>query len=161
MNSFHRLQICAAYSDTVMCYLQFRTYSVKAGWTGHPLPFILCDTMGLEEATGAGLDVDDIVSILKGHLPDSYQVELFVTFSGIMKIRQHTDLFTVRLSLFFHLYKTSSTPLLLCIRRPMAIVSLQNSRIRSTVWPLSLMSIMPAKLEGKLESIRKKVNLMG
>jgi hypothetical protein len=30
--------------------------------------------MGMEEATGAGLDVDDISSILKGHVPDRYRV---------------------------------------------------------------------------------------
>ncbi|XP_008304305.1 interferon-induced protein 44-like, partial [Stegastes partitus] len=52
---------------------QFRTYSVKAGREGKPLPIILCDTMGLEDSKGAGLDIDDISSILKGHLPDCYQ----------------------------------------------------------------------------------------
>lgn len=30
--------------------------------------------MGLEETKGAGLDIDDLGSILKGHLPDRYQV---------------------------------------------------------------------------------------
>lgn len=50
------------------------TYSVKAGRRGKPLPVILCDTMGLEEGTWVGLDVDDVISILKGHLPDRYQV---------------------------------------------------------------------------------------
>lgn len=53
---------------------QFRTYSLKAGREGKPLPIILCDTMGLEEGKGAGLDLEDISSILKGHLPDCYQV---------------------------------------------------------------------------------------
>uniref|UniRef100_A0A674CYF8 Uncharacterized protein n=1 Tax=Salmo trutta TaxID=8032 RepID=A0A674CYF8_SALTR len=33
-----------------------------------------CDTMGLEEATGGGLDMDDIVSIYKSHVQDRYQV---------------------------------------------------------------------------------------
>uniref|UniRef100_A0A3Q2PXL7 Interferon-induced protein 44-like n=1 Tax=Fundulus heteroclitus TaxID=8078 RepID=A0A3Q2PXL7_FUNHE len=43
------------------------------GQGGKPLPITLCDTMGLEESKGAGLDVDDISSILKGHVPDFYQ----------------------------------------------------------------------------------------
>lgn len=60
---------------------QFRSYSMKVGRDGKPLPIILCDTMGLEESTGAGLDIDDIVSILKGHLPDRYQVQNFVIWT--------------------------------------------------------------------------------
>uniref|UniRef100_A0A4W6CLE9 TLDc domain-containing protein n=1 Tax=Lates calcarifer TaxID=8187 RepID=A0A4W6CLE9_LATCA len=60
-------------SSTTSLTTQFRTYSMKAGREGKPLPIILCDTMGLEESTGAGLDIDDIISILKGHLPDRYQ----------------------------------------------------------------------------------------
>uniref|UniRef100_A0A673JPW4 TLDc domain-containing protein n=1 Tax=Sinocyclocheilus rhinocerous TaxID=307959 RepID=A0A673JPW4_9TELE len=53
---------------------QFRTYPVKDGREGKPLPFVLCDTMGLEEQTGAGLDIEDISSILQGHVPDRYKV---------------------------------------------------------------------------------------
>lgn len=34
---------------------------------------MLCDTMGLEESTWAGLNVDDISNIMKGHMPDTYQ----------------------------------------------------------------------------------------
>uniref|UniRef100_H3DII0 Interferon induced protein 44c2 n=2 Tax=Tetraodon nigroviridis TaxID=99883 RepID=H3DII0_TETNG len=42
---------------------QYRTYSIKAGKNGKPLPVVLCDTMGLEEMAGAGLDIDDLVNI--------------------------------------------------------------------------------------------------
>uniref|UniRef100_A0A3B3VZ78 Interferon-induced protein 44-like n=1 Tax=Poecilia latipinna TaxID=48699 RepID=A0A3B3VZ78_9TELE len=52
---------------------QFRTYSLKAGREGRLLPVILCDTMGLESSNDTGLDIEDITSILKGHLPDCYQ----------------------------------------------------------------------------------------
>uniref|UniRef100_A0A3B4ZFT9 TLDc domain-containing protein n=1 Tax=Stegastes partitus TaxID=144197 RepID=A0A3B4ZFT9_9TELE len=65
---------------------QFRTYSVKAGREGKPLPIILCDTMGLEDSKGAGLDIDDISSILKGHLPDCYQVQQFNALSRILNV---------------------------------------------------------------------------
>ncbi|XP_004679583.1 PREDICTED: interferon-induced protein 44 [Condylura cristata] len=50
----------------------YRTYSIKEGKDGNLLPFILCDSMGLCEE-GEGLHMDDIVSILKGHVPDRYQ----------------------------------------------------------------------------------------
>ncbi|KAL0160360.1 hypothetical protein M9458_044085 [Cirrhinus mrigala] len=52
---------------------QFRTYPVKDGRAGKSLPFVLCDTMGLEEQSGAGLDIEDISSILQGHIPDRYK----------------------------------------------------------------------------------------
>ncbi|XP_052395582.1 interferon-induced protein 44-like [Carassius gibelio] len=52
---------------------QFRTYPVKDGREGKPLPFVLCDTMGLEEQTGAGLDIEDISSILQGRVQDRYK----------------------------------------------------------------------------------------
>ncbi|XP_064880674.1 interferon-induced protein 44-like isoform X3 [Oncorhynchus nerka] len=52
---------------------QFRTYSIKAEQGGKALPLVLCDTMGLEEGPSAGMDIDDINSILKGHVQDRYQ----------------------------------------------------------------------------------------
>ncbi|XP_041810553.1 interferon-induced protein 44-like isoform X2 [Chelmon rostratus] len=52
---------------------QFRTYTIKAGKGGGALPLILCDTMGLEEKPDAGLDIEDIVSIYKGHVKDRCQ----------------------------------------------------------------------------------------
>ncbi|XP_049917254.1 interferon-induced protein 44-like isoform X2 [Epinephelus moara] len=52
---------------------QFRTYTVKAGKGGGALPLILCDTMGLEENADAGLDIEDLVNIYKGHVKDRYQ----------------------------------------------------------------------------------------
>uniref|UniRef100_A0A671V4S1 TLDc domain-containing protein n=1 Tax=Sparus aurata TaxID=8175 RepID=A0A671V4S1_SPAAU len=52
-------------SSTTSLTTQFRTCALKAGREGKPLPIILCDTMGLEESTGSGLDIDDIRSSLK------------------------------------------------------------------------------------------------
>nr|XP_055057641.1 interferon-induced protein 44-like [Misgurnus anguillicaudatus]XP_055057642.1 interferon-induced protein 44-like [Misgurnus anguillicaudatus] len=51
---------------------QFRTYRIKAG-KGNFLPIMLCDTMGLEEGVNAGMNIDDITNILKGHIQDKYQ----------------------------------------------------------------------------------------
>ncbi|XP_070698235.1 interferon-induced protein 44-like [Pempheris klunzingeri] len=52
---------------------QFRTYDIKAGKGGGNVPLTLCDTMGLEESADAGLDIEDIFSIYKGHIKDRYQ----------------------------------------------------------------------------------------
>ncbi|CAM4715452.1 unnamed protein product, partial [Lepidochelys kempii] len=52
---------------------QYRTYPVKDGRDGKPLPIILCDTMGIEENSGAGLEIDEVSNIRKGHVPDRYQ----------------------------------------------------------------------------------------
>lgn len=43
------------------------------------MPFVLCDTMGLEEKSGAGLDIEDISSILQGHVPDRYKVRALIS----------------------------------------------------------------------------------
>ncbi|KAM8791214.1 interferon-induced protein 44-like isoform 1-T2 [Rhynchonycteris naso] len=50
---------------------QYRTYSIRDGKNGNPLPFILCDSMGLSEE--GGLCMEDILYILKGHISDRYQ----------------------------------------------------------------------------------------
>ncbi|XP_071398992.1 interferon-induced protein 44-like isoform X2 [Centroberyx affinis] len=109
---------------------QFRTYSVKAGRDGKTLPIILCDSMGLE-STGAGLDVDDISSILKGHIPDTYQfnpsASLHPEAHGYRKSPELKD-------------------------KIHCVVYVINA---------SKVSIMPAKLEEKLAAVRTMVNLMG
>ncbi|XP_033936461.1 interferon-induced protein 44-like [Pseudochaenichthys georgianus] len=110
---------------------QFRTYSVKDGRKGKPLPFIFCDTMGLEESTGTGIDIEDISSILKGHLPDRYQFNTSAPLdsdsSGYLKSPELKD------------------------------------KIHCVTYVIDAckVSIMPPKLEEKLNAIRGKVNLMG
>ncbi|XP_027626679.1 interferon-induced protein 44 isoform X1 [Tupaia chinensis] len=60
-------------SDSTSITEQYRTYSVKDGKYGTFLPFVLCDSMGLDETEGEGLCMDDIPHILRGHVPDRYQ----------------------------------------------------------------------------------------
>ena len=76
-----------------MCFvLQYRIYSVKDGKDGKSLPCMLCDTMGLDEKEGVGLCVADIPHILKGCVPDRYQVSIlqclkhFKSFSSMLFI---------------------------------------------------------------------------
>lgn len=52
---------------------KYRTYSIRAKDDSDPLPFILCDSLGLGE--NAGLHIDDVWHILKGHTPDRYQFD--------------------------------------------------------------------------------------
>ncbi|XP_052034912.1 interferon-induced protein 44-like [Apodemus sylvaticus] len=65
---------------------QYRVYSIKDGKSGETLPFMLCDSMGLEEREDVGLCVDDIPHILKGFVPDRYQFNPCAPF----KLKHHT-----------------------------------------------------------------------
>uniref|UniRef100_A0A3Q4I3B6 TLDc domain-containing protein n=1 Tax=Neolamprologus brichardi TaxID=32507 RepID=A0A3Q4I3B6_NEOBR len=118
-------------SSSTSLTTQFRSYSVKDGREGKPLPIILCDTMGLEESKGAGLDIDDLSSILKGHLPDRYQ------FNPSAPLHSES-----------HGYRTSPG-----LKDKIHCVAY--------VIDASKVSIMPKGLEEKLDAIRRKVNLMG
>ncbi|XP_047415027.1 interferon-induced protein 44 isoform X1 [Sciurus carolinensis] len=60
-------------SDPTGISTKYRTYSIKDGNGGRCLSFILCDSLGLSEKSG--LCVEDIVYILKGHIPDRYQFD--------------------------------------------------------------------------------------
>ncbi|XP_032426946.1 interferon-induced protein 44-like [Xiphophorus hellerii] len=118
-------------SSSTSLTTQFRSYSVKAGREGKPLPIILCDTMGLEDNKGAGLDVEDISSILKGHMPNCYQ------FNPAAPLHAESHGF----------------------RKSPAV----KDKIHCVTYVIdaSKVSIMPPKLEEKMEVIRRKVNLLG
>ncbi|KAM9385551.1 interferon-induced protein 44-like [Pholidichthys leucotaenia] len=113
-----------------LCTQQFRTYSVKAGRQGKPLPIILCDTMGLEERKGAGLDIDDISSILKGHLVDRYQ------FNSSAPLHSEASSYQKSPALKDKIH---------CV---------------AYIIDACKISIMPTELEEKLDAIRRKVNLL-
>ncbi|CAM4656853.1 unnamed protein product [Leuciscus chuanchicus] len=110
---------------------QFRTYPVKDGREGKPLPFVLCDTMGLEEQSGAGLDIDDISSILQGHVPDRYKFNPTTPFQP-----EEQKAF-----------------------RPPSLQEKIHCVVY--VIDATKISLMSSKLEEKLAAIRKKVNSLG
>ncbi|XP_067252191.1 interferon-induced protein 44-like [Chanodichthys erythropterus] len=110
---------------------QFRTYPVKDGREGKPLPFVLCDTMGLEEQSGAGLDIEDISSILQGHVPDRYK---FNPTSSFQPDEQK-----------------ASKPASLQEKIHCVVYVIDATKI----------SLMSDKLEEKLAAIRRKVNSLG
>ncbi|XP_036113193.1 interferon-induced protein 44-like isoform X2 [Molossus molossus] len=68
----HMTRQAAVGSDITSITELYRIYSIKDGKDGTSLPFMLCDTMGLDEKEGVGLCVDDIPHILKGCMPDRY-----------------------------------------------------------------------------------------
>ncbi|XP_048020878.1 interferon-induced protein 44-like isoform X1 [Megalobrama amblycephala] len=110
---------------------QFRTYPVKDGREGKPLPFVLCDTMGLEEQSGAGLDIEDISSILQGHVPDRYK------FNPITPFQPDEQ--------------KASKPASLQEKIHCVVYVIDATKI----------SLMSDKLEEKLAAIRRKVNSLG
>ncbi|XP_026353524.2 interferon-induced protein 44-like isoform X1 [Ursus arctos] len=61
-------------SDVTSITEQYRIYPIRDGKYGDYLPFSLCDSMGLHEKEGVGLCMDDIPYILKGCIPDRYQL---------------------------------------------------------------------------------------
>uniref|UniRef100_A0A671Q1S9 Interferon-induced protein 44-like n=1 Tax=Sinocyclocheilus anshuiensis TaxID=1608454 RepID=A0A671Q1S9_9TELE len=63
------------FAERVMAFSDgcFRPYYIKPSSSVTHVPFILCDTMGLEDGVNTGLDVDDFATILKGHIQDKYQ----------------------------------------------------------------------------------------
>lgn len=69
----HVTRQAAVGSDITSITEQYRVYSIRDGKDGKSLPFLLCDSMGLDDKEGAGLCVDDIPHVLKGNISDRYQ----------------------------------------------------------------------------------------
>ncbi|XP_050951347.1 interferon-induced protein 44-like [Labeo rohita] len=109
---------------------QFRAYPVVDHHERRLLPFVLCDTMGLEEQSRAGLDIEDISSILQGHVPDRYKFNPMAPF-------QHKE------------------------QRVYRPASLQE-KIHCVAYVIDAtkISLMSSKLEEKLASIRRRVNML-
>ncbi|CAM5135488.1 unnamed protein product [Eretmochelys imbricata] len=110
---------------------QYRTYPVKDGRDGKPLPIILCDTMGIEENSGAGLEIDEVSNIIKGHVPDRYQFNPAATL--------HPD--------SQGYIKTPS------LKDQIHCVTFVIDGCKT--------EILPEKLEEKLKQLRRKVNHFG
>uniref|UniRef100_A0A8C4XD18 Interferon-induced protein 44-like n=1 Tax=Erpetoichthys calabaricus TaxID=27687 RepID=A0A8C4XD18_ERPCA len=67
------LQAASGLADTSISK-KYQTYPVYDGKGGRKLPFILCDTMGLEgDSSEKGIHVEDIISVINGHVPDMYE----------------------------------------------------------------------------------------
>uniref|UniRef100_A0A8C0JF16 TLDc domain-containing protein n=1 Tax=Chelonoidis abingdonii TaxID=106734 RepID=A0A8C0JF16_CHEAB len=109
----------------------YRAYPVKDGRDGKPLPIIFCDTMGIEEKSGTGLEIDEVSNIIKGHIPDRYQ------FNPAATLRPDSPGYVKTPSLKDQIH---------CV----AFV-IDGCKIE----------ILPEKLEDKLKQLRRKVNQFG
>ncbi|XP_067845948.1 interferon-induced protein 44-like [Heptranchias perlo] len=69
----HVTSRCLVGSRATSTTTMYSTYSFRGDKEGTALPLILCDTMGLEEGAESGINSDDIISIIKGHVPNKYQ----------------------------------------------------------------------------------------
>lgn len=95
--------------------LQYRIYPIKYGKYGTCLQFSLCDSMGIHEKEGVGLCMEDIPYILKGCVPDRYQVRIlqslksFKSVSSMLfvKFLSHKAVSTV-----FKMFSTSTNTIL-------------------------------------------------
>uniref|UniRef100_A0A8C4SV11 Interferon-induced protein 44-like n=1 Tax=Erpetoichthys calabaricus TaxID=27687 RepID=A0A8C4SV11_ERPCA len=52
---------------------KYRSYPVTYGKGGKELPFIFCDTMGMETEQDKGIQLKDLISVIKGHVPQQYK----------------------------------------------------------------------------------------
>uniref|UniRef100_A0A8C4STT2 Interferon-induced protein 44-like n=1 Tax=Erpetoichthys calabaricus TaxID=27687 RepID=A0A8C4STT2_ERPCA len=61
---------------------KYKSYPISDGRGGPELPFILCDTMGLERSDGdGGIRVEDILSVIEGHVHHQYTFNPWVAIS--------------------------------------------------------------------------------
>uniref|UniRef100_A0A8D0GZN7 TLDc domain-containing protein n=1 Tax=Sphenodon punctatus TaxID=8508 RepID=A0A8D0GZN7_SPHPU len=118
-------------SDHASVTMQYRTYALKNGRDGKPLPIVFCDTMGLEEKTGAGLEIDEVPNIIKGHIPDRYQ------FNPSATVCPDTPGYIKNPSLKDQIH---------CV-----VFVIDGCKIE----------ILPEKLEDKLKQLRRKLNKFG
>ncbi|KAJ7332563.1 hypothetical protein JRQ81_014743 [Phrynocephalus forsythii] len=106
--------------------LKYRVYPVITGSNRQQLPVLFCDTMGLEEKEGSSLKTDDVVSIIKGHVPNWYQ------FNPMAAIKPSTPRYIESPSLKDQIH---------CI-----VFVVDGSKIE----------ILPEKMESRLKELRHK-----
>lgn len=117
--------------------------------------------MGLEESPGAGLDIDDICSILKGHVPDSYQVP--AARSGMLSVGSAADVVNSNRPRVFPPSQFNPAAPLHPESNDYRKAPVLKDKIHCVAYvtDATKVPIMPSRLEEKLEAIRRKVNLMG
>ena len=67
---------------------QYKTYEIK-NQQGNDLSFVFSDLMGLERQDKSGVLPDDIISAIKGHIRDGYEVKHTHTHTYMLTCR-HT-----------------------------------------------------------------------
>lgn len=67
------LILIAAVFCGVFFHFQYKTYKTKKVGGRSSFPFVFSDTMGLDPTSG--IQVDDVILALKGHVKDRYKVK--------------------------------------------------------------------------------------
>ncbi|KAK7904027.1 hypothetical protein WMY93_016634 [Mugilogobius chulae] len=111
--------------------VQFSPYNITTAKGGPPVPLILCDTMGLEEGTDAGLHSNDVANICRGHVEDHH------LFSPSAPLQEGAPGYRKDATLKDKIH---------CV-----VYVVDASRV----------SLMSQKILDKLRTIRRKVNHMG
>ncbi|XP_039591440.1 interferon-induced protein 44-like [Polypterus senegalus] len=71
----------------------YRVYPVTDGKSGRELPFIFCDTMGMETEADKGIQVKELINLIKGHIPQRYK------FNPMAPLEEHDPRFNAAPSL--------------------------------------------------------------
>lgn len=116
--------------------------------------------MGLEEDADAGLDIDDIVNICKGHVKDRYQVSQISTSPP--SICLHLPHWVINDNVLFVFQFSPSAPLQETSPGYNKDVTL-NDKINCVVYVVDTckVSLLTPKMLDKFAAIRKKTNLLG
>ncbi len=127
--------------------------------------------MGLEEKADAGLDIEDLVNIYKGHIKDRYQVSYLANYLHIHVIDLVLRLCACFIewlitnesaSASFVLQFSPSTPLAADAPGYKQKVTL-NDKIHCVVYVIDTckVSLLTQKMLDKFAAIRKKTNQLG
>ncbi|XP_028610135.1 interferon-induced protein 44 isoform X1 [Grammomys surdaster] len=91
---------------------KYRTYSIMSKDDSGPLPFVLCDSLGLDE--DAGLHTDDVRHILNGHTPDRYQFDTMKPITSNHPKYIHDPVLKDRIHCVVFVFDINSFELLSC-----------------------------------------------
>ncbi|CAM5171934.1 unnamed protein product [Natator depressus] len=138
----------------------YRTYPVKDGRDGKPLPIILCDTMGIEENSGAGLEIDEVSDIIKGHVPDRYQIRIWLSIWKNEYETENQEILNFNPDLItpFMSFNPAAT------LHPDSPGYIKTPSLKDQIHCVAFVidgcktEILPEKLEEKLKQLRRKVN---
>ncbi len=70
------------------CLCQLQSFGIRAQKGKDPTGLVLCDVMGLGDGEMTGLTLHDILSVIKGHVPEGHKVSRIniAVFSSVSSI---------------------------------------------------------------------------
>ena len=77
LNAIIQTEKSNALAIIILLFLKLKTYKCQRKRQSHDLNFEFVDTMGIENQ-GGGMLPEDFEKVLDGHVPDRYNVSMFV-----------------------------------------------------------------------------------